>query len=51
MAIFAFQFWKWFSANLASGGAAGATSMCVAYPLDFVQTHSAADIGKGSEIS
>ncbi|KGL98407.1 ADP/ATP translocase 4, partial [Charadrius vociferus] len=40
------QFWKWFLANLASGGAAGATSMWVAYPLDFAQTHSAADIGK-----
>uniref|UniRef100_A0A8C0AXJ1 ADP/ATP translocase n=1 Tax=Buteo japonicus TaxID=224669 RepID=A0A8C0AXJ1_9AVES len=31
--IFVFQFWKWFLAKLASGGAAGATSMCVVYPL------------------
>ncbi|NXK47986.1 ADT4 translocase, partial [Chauna torquata] len=42
------QFWKWFLANLASGGAAGATSLCVVYPLDFARTRLAADIGKGS---
>ncbi|KAM6270255.1 LOW QUALITY PROTEIN: ADP/ATP translocase 4 [Porphyrio hochstetteri] len=42
------QFWKWFLANLASGGAAGATSLCVVYPLDFAQTHLAADTGKGA---
>ncbi|XP_067386278.1 ADP/ATP translocase 4 [Emydura macquarii macquarii] len=41
------QFWKWFFANLASGGAAGATSLCVVYPLDFARTRLAADIGKG----
>ncbi|KAM6071903.1 LOW QUALITY PROTEIN: ADP/ATP translocase 4 [Theristicus caerulescens] len=40
-----FQFWKWFSANLASGGAAGVTPMCVVYPLNFA-TRLAADIGK-----
>ncbi|XP_039397082.1 ADP/ATP translocase 4 isoform X2 [Mauremys reevesii] len=40
------QFWKWFFANLASGGAAGATSLCVVYPLDFARTRLAADIGK-----
>ncbi|KFQ75268.1 ADP/ATP translocase 4, partial [Phoenicopterus ruber ruber] len=45
------QFWKWFLANLASGGAAGATSMCVVYLLDFTRTRLAADIGKGSKIS
>ncbi|NWH15651.1 ADT4 translocase, partial [Grus americana] len=42
------QFWKWFLANLASGGAAGATSLCVVYPLDFARTRLAADTGKGS---
>ncbi|KAM6400655.1 LOW QUALITY PROTEIN: ADP/ATP translocase 4 [Pluvialis apricaria] len=42
-------FWKCFLANPASGGAAGATSMSVAYPLDFARTRSAADTGKGSE--
>ncbi|XP_038604131.1 ADP/ATP translocase 4 [Tachyglossus aculeatus] len=43
------QFWRWFLANLASGGAAGATSMCVVYPLDFARTRLGADIGKGPE--
>ncbi|XP_049671531.1 LOW QUALITY PROTEIN: ADP/ATP translocase 4 [Accipiter gentilis] len=42
------QFWKWFLAKLASGGAAGATSMCVVYPLDFTRTNLAAGIGKGA---
>lgn len=37
---------KFFLGNLASGGAAGATSMCVVYPLDFARTRLAADIGK-----
>lgn len=32
------QFWKWFAGNLASGGAAGATSLCFVYPLDFART-------------
>lgn len=45
-----FQFWRWFLANLASGGAAGATSLCVAYPLDFARTRLGADIGKGMGI-
>ncbi|XP_074132698.1 ADP/ATP translocase 4 [Sminthopsis crassicaudata] len=43
------QFWRWFLANLASGGAAGATSLCVVYPLDFARTRLGADIGKGPE--
>lgn len=33
--------------NLASGGAAGAASLCFVYPLDFARTRLAADIGKG----
>ena len=32
------QFGRWFLANLASGGAAGATSLCFVYPLDFART-------------
>ncbi|XP_054155145.1 ADP/ATP translocase 3-like isoform X1 [Oppia nitens] len=40
------QFFRWFVGNLASGGAAGATSLCFVYPLDFARTRLAADIGK-----
>jgi solute carrier family 25 (adenine nucleotide translocator) protein 4/5/6/31 len=40
------DFWKFFVGNLASGGAAGATSLLVVYPLDFVRTRLAADVGK-----
>ncbi|XP_055331948.1 ADP/ATP translocase 2-like [Paramacrobiotus metropolitanus] len=42
------QFWRYFMGNLASGGAAGATSLCFVYPLDFARTRLAADIGKGN---
>jgi solute carrier family 25 (adenine nucleotide translocator) protein 4/5/6/31 len=42
------QFWRFFLGNLASGGAAGATSLCFVYPLDFARTRLAADIGKGA---
>lgn len=31
-------FWKQFAGNLASGGAAGATSLLFVYPLDFART-------------
>lgn len=41
------QFWRYFGGNLASGGAAGATSLCFVYPLDFARTRLAADVGKG----
>uniref|UniRef100_A0A1I7ULK7 ADP/ATP translocase n=1 Tax=Caenorhabditis tropicalis TaxID=1561998 RepID=A0A1I7ULK7_9PELO len=41
------QFWKFFAGNLASGGAAGATSLCFVYPFDFARTRLAADVGKG----
>ncbi|XP_034659944.1 ADP,ATP carrier protein [Drosophila subobscura] len=41
------QFWRHFMGNLASGGAAGATSLCFVYPLDFARTRLAADVGKG----
>ncbi|KAH0551248.1 hypothetical protein KQX54_001136, partial [Cotesia glomerata] len=32
------QFMRYFAGNLASGGAAGATSLCFVYPLDFART-------------
>ncbi|PIC49080.1 hypothetical protein B9Z55_007805 [Caenorhabditis nigoni] len=41
------EFWKFFAGNLASGGAAGATSLCFVYPFDFARTRLAADVGKG----
>uniref|UniRef100_A0A8C8IPI5 ADP/ATP translocase n=1 Tax=Oncorhynchus tshawytscha TaxID=74940 RepID=A0A8C8IPI5_ONCTS len=37
---------KYFAGNLASGGAAGATSLCFVYPLDFARTRLGADVGK-----
>jgi solute carrier family 25 (adenine nucleotide translocator) protein 4/5/6/31 len=36
-----------FVGNCASGGAAGATSLTVVYPLDFGRTRLAADVGSG----
>jgi len=39
---------KFFIGNCASGGAAGATSLCVVYPLDFARTRLAADVGSGN---
>ncbi|XP_076248707.1 ADP,ATP carrier protein-like [Calliopsis andreniformis] len=42
-------FWKQFAGNLASGGAAGATSLLFVYPLDFARTRLAADVGKGDK--
>jgi len=40
---------KFFIGNCASGGAAGATSLCFVYPLDFARTRLAADVGAGGE--
>jgi len=40
---------KFFFGNCASGGAAGATSLTVVYPLDFARTRLAADVGSGGE--
>ena len=34
---------------MASGGAAGATSLCFVYPLDFARTRLAADVGAGGK--
>lgn len=39
------DFWKFFAGNLASGGAAGATSLLFVYPLDFARTRLGADLG------
>lgn len=38
-----------FMGNMASGGAAGATSLCFVYPLDFARTRLAADVGSGGD--
>ncbi|PWA18795.1 hypothetical protein CCH79_00005638 [Gambusia affinis] len=43
------QFWRYFAGNLASGGAAGATSLCFVYPLDFARTRLAVDVGKAGQ--
>jgi solute carrier family 25 (adenine nucleotide translocator) protein 4/5/6/31 len=43
------DFWRFFAGNLASGGAAGATSLLFVYPLDFARTRLGADVGKGSD--
>lgn len=40
------QFWRYFLGNLASGGAAGASSLLIVYPLDFARTRLGADVGK-----
>ncbi len=40
------EFWTFFAGNLASGGAAGATSLAIVYPLDFARTRLGADVGK-----
>lgn len=40
---------KFFMGNMASGGAAGATSLLFVYPLDFARTRLAADVGKGKK--
>lgn len=40
------QFWRYFLGNLGSGGAAGATSLCFVYPLDYARTRLGADVGK-----
>lgn len=36
-------YWKWFAGNLASGGAAGASSLLFVYPLDYARTRLAND--------
>lgn len=40
---------KFFCGNIMSGGAAGAASLCVVYPLDFARTRLAVDVGKAGQ--
>nr|BAN65429.1 adenine nucleotide translocase [Babesia bovis] len=40
------EFWKFFAANVASGGLAGASSLMIVYPLDFARTRLASDVRK-----
>ena len=42
------DFWRFFAGNLAAGGAAGATSLLIVYPLDFARTRLGADVGKAA---
>jgi len=41
------EFGKFFLVNMASGGLAGAGSLCIVYPLDYARTRLASDVGKG----
>jgi len=41
------EFWKFFGANLVSGGLAAAASMTIVYPLDYARTRLASDVGSG----
>jgi len=41
------QFGMFFLANMASGGLAGAGSLCIVYPLDYARTRLASDVGTG----
>lgn len=40
------EFAKFFAINMASGGLAGAGSLCIVYPLDYARTRLASDVGK-----
>jgi solute carrier family 25 (adenine nucleotide translocator) protein 4/5/6/31 len=41
------EFGKFFLINMASGGMAGAGSLCIVYPLDYARTRLASDVGTG----
>jgi len=43
------EFWSFFAVNLASGGAAGAGSLTIVYPLDYARTRLASDVGSGKK--
>jgi len=43
------QFWQFFGANMASGGAAAACCLCIVYPLDYARTRLASDVGGGKK--
>jgi solute carrier family 25 (adenine nucleotide translocator) protein 4/5/6/31 len=42
------EFGMFFLVNMASGGLAGAGSLCIVYPLDYARTRLASDVGKGT---
>merc|ERR1712196_654690 len=41
------EFFSFFMVNMASGGLAGAGSLCLVYPLDYARTRLASDVGSG----
>ena len=41
------EFFWFFMTNMASGGLAGAGSLCIVYPLDYARTRLASDVGSG----
>lgn len=43
------EFAKFFAINMASGGLAGAGSLCIVYPLDYARTRLASDVGSGKQ--
>jgi len=43
------EFGKFFMINMASGGLAGAGSLCIVYPLDYARTRLASDVGAGKQ--
>jgi len=43
------EFAKFFLINMASGGLAGAGSLCIVYPLDYARTRLASDVGSGKQ--
>jgi solute carrier family 25 (adenine nucleotide translocator) protein 4/5/6/31 len=43
------EFGKFFAVNMASGGLAGAGSLCIVYPLDYARTRLASDVGSGKK--
>lgn len=45
------EFGKFFMINMASGGLAGAGSLCVVYPLDYARTRLASDVGKTKDFN
>ena len=42
------EFFWYFMVNMASGGLAGAGSLCIVYPLDYARTRLASDVGSGT---
>jgi len=45
------QFAQFFLINMASGGLAGAGSLCIVYPLDYARTRLASDVGTGKQFN